>query len=331
VEIISQANDEVIKNKPLYTVILDEPPLIDLHNSNETSDEKKTDEDIEDPEDLDCAQAKESEKSKETDSENKTTKKSQLEEFKKKKLEFSLALSEIYIFGQKCKQEFAQQAFNVAIPGLAMILGTYRAYFDDANDVEREKLIKVITVRCRVDLGKNSLNKSDKRTSPWHLLSRLFRNSDRRQASADAKILKLAYAEGATLESFESWVKGYGTLSKILRKVPTEDEASDKELSPKGRKSKPLSTWVKTAEVPDDNAQEALSVLKKLADGKKYTTCILHEKGRYNIMRLIEQTSAPVTGTKNDEKVANDETDLEQDLAQKDSSADHNLPTQDEA
>jgi hypothetical protein len=250
-------------------------------------------EDGEDGEDTD--------KVEEADVKKRITKKSQQEHLKKRKSELINAAGKIYIFGLKCKEEINQQAFNAAIPGLAMILGTYRAYFDDADDEECKEFTKTLVQRCRVDLGKNSLSKTDKRTTPFHLLSRLFRNSERRQASADAKILKLAHKEGETQKSFESWVKGYGSLSTILRKV--RDEAPDTEDKPseKKRKEKPFTVWEKAAEITEDDAAGALEALKKLADGKRYTTTISYHHGRFDVMRLIEQPSAAAAGRENNE------------------------------
>ena len=180
-----------------------------------------------------------------------------------------------------------------------MILGTYRAYFDDADDQERKEFTKILVQRCRVDLGKNSLSKTDKRTTPFHLLSRLFRNSERRQASADAKILKLAHKEGATQESFEAWVKGYGSLSVILRKIRDEDTSTEEAPPGKIQKPRPFFKWIKAAEIPDNDAEKALAALKSLADGKRYTTCINHHHGRFDIMREIEQHSAGAISEQN--------------------------------
>lgn len=109
----------------------------------------------------------------------------------------------------------------------------------------------------------------------------MFRQSDRRQASADAKILKFAHAEGVTEESFAAWVERYGTLSKILRQAPSELEESPKRTT----KRKPVLRWIAAAQVPDTDAEEALAALKRLADGKIYNIVIHHNNGRFEIMR----------------------------------------------
>jgi hypothetical protein len=70
------------------------------------------------------------------------------------------------------------------------------------------------------------------RTTEFHLLSRLLRKSDRRQASADAKILIRAHNEGQTEETFSEWVKGLGGLNAILKSI----EQKEREIREKNRR-----------------------------------------------------------------------------------------------
>ena len=85
------------------------------------------------------------------------TQKFKQDQLKKKKSELINAAGAIYIYGLQCRGEIQEKAFNAAIPGLSMILGTYRTFFDDANDEERGAFTKVLIERCSVDLGKGFL------------------------------------------------------------------------------------------------------------------------------------------------------------------------------
>ena len=312
--IIDAANVENAKTPPTYTIVSSEQPPADFTSQNafyakESDGIGKATEELnrgseslaEGNQDDADADAEDSDNTEEAVVKKSITKKAQLEHLKKRKNELINAAGQIYIFGLQCKVEINQQAFNAAIPGLAMILGTYRAYFDDADDQECKEFTKILIQRCNVDLGKKCLSKNDKRTTPFHLLSRLFRNSERRQASADAKILKLAHKEAATQESFESWVKEYGSLSAILRKTRDEDAGTEEKPSGKNSKPRPFFNWVKAAEIPENDAEAALAALEKLADGKKYTTSVWHHHGRFDIMRLVEQPTGTATGAKNEE------------------------------
>ena len=272
-----QPQNAPAKAKPSYSLVLYDPLSLTSYNAEEKNEDTAT------------------EPSK---TQKPPTKTALAEKFKQRKKEFREALHDIYRAGldydeavAKIVETIAVPITNAAIPGLAKILGTYRTYFDNADTVEREKLFGILFQQCKTDFGKSGLIKSDKRTTEWHLLSRIFRRSDRRQASADAKILKFAHNEGVTEQSFASWVKKYGTLSSILKGIPADP--SESEIKPKtNRQSKPDTKWIYAAQVPDDDPSEALRALKKLADGKKYTVAIHHHQGRFDIMRLVEINSA---------------------------------------
>lgn len=109
---------------------------------------------------------------KPTESKKRVTKKSVEEKFKLKKTEFHEALLEIYRCGLECKTaiakieaSIAEPVTNAAIPGLAKILGTYRTYFDNAEEVEKANLFKILVQKCQTDFGKSTVIKSDKRTT----------------------------------------------------------------------------------------------------------------------------------------------------------------------
>lgn len=119
----------------------------------------------------------------------------------------------------------------------------------------------------------------------------MFRHSDRRQASADAKILKLAHAEGATQDSFASWVKKHGTLSNILKGIASK-EAEAKPKPKRAAKAKPRYKLRDRTNIPENEPQQALDALKKLADGKSYNIYIFNHQGRFEIVRYEISTTA---------------------------------------
>lgn len=289
--ITKQTQTAQVVGKPSYSIVLYDPSPLEPFDATEKQEDVA---------------------SKPTVRQKPPSKKAIAEKFKKTKKEFQEALVDIFRAGIECNQTVAKlqatiavPVANAAVPGLAKILGTYRTYFDNAETVERDKLFAILVRQCKTDFGKSGLIKSDKRTTEWHLLSRMFRQSDRRQASADAKILKFAYSEGVTEESFETWVKKHGTLSNILKGIPSD--VSEINIKPKtNRQSKPDTKWIYAAQVPDDDPSEALATLKKLADGKKYTVAIHHHDGRFDIMRVVEVDSAKAHG---DDKDAIDNSD----------------------
>jgi|GEM_PF-5364340 len=230
------------------------------------------------------------------------SKKSVAEKSKEIQKNFRVALLDIYRHGveyntayQNICDTIAEPITNAAIPGLAKILGTYRTYIDNADETERANLLKILRERCRTDFGKSTVIKSDKRTTEWHLLSRMFRHSDRRQASSDAKILKFAHAEGVTEDSFPSWVKKYKTLSNILKGIPVDDPVAIPK--PKTtRKAKPRYELVDRTNIPETEPQKALDAMRKLADGKVYQVSVFNHQGRFEIVRYkIATSKVPAT------------------------------------
>lgn len=298
----TQTKAPIIQAKPTYSVVLYDPAIAEYASpTREQASELLALQSINDMENASLSPSIQAAREK------RVTKKSQAERFKLKKQEFNDALLDLYRCGMaydvaiaKINATILEPALNAVIPGLAKILGTYRAYFDNTNEVERAQLRKILVQKCRTDFGKASLVKSDKRTTEWHLLSRMFRQSDRRQASSDAKILKFAHAEGVTEESFASWVNKYGTLSNILKGIPAERA---EEIPEKVKKAKPFLRWVTAAQVPDTDPQEALDALKKLADGKIYKIAIWHHHGRFDITR---EEAVPTTETDKKELLVDD-------------------------
>ncbi|MCP3654584.1 hypothetical protein [Herbaspirillum sp.] len=102
-----------------------------------------------------------------------------------------------------------------AVKALAAILKFRHTYFSDATPEIEEDLLAVLYAEC----DKRGLKGKTSRTTEFHLLSRLLRKSDRKQASADAKILLRAHKDGQTAETFSAWVDTHGGLSKILKET----------------------------------------------------------------------------------------------------------------
>lgn len=110
-----------------------------------------------------------------------------------------------------------------AISALATILGIRQKYFstDDitVSAVFYKELYESVT-------GKK-FRKISETTTEFHLLSRLLRGQDRRQASSDAKILTRAHKEGVTEMTFSAWVLKHGGLNAV-KNVIAEQERTDK-------------------------------------------------------------------------------------------------------
>lgn len=284
--ITQQSRTAPVTSKPSYSIVLYDPACLETFKADEA------DEDV---------------VIKPVVPIKRPTKKAIAEKFNQTKKEFQGALLDIYRAGLECNaavakivETIAMPVANAAIPGLAKILGTYRTYFDNADTVDRDKLFAILVQQCKTDLGKSAIIRSDKRTTEWHLLSRMFRRSDRRQASADAKILKFAHAEGVTEESFESWVKGNGTLSSILKGIPADDAVVSSKPKTKA-KAKPRYELVDRTNIPETEPQKALDAMKKLADGKVYQIYIFHHQGRFEIVRyknVTPKTPASTTAAK---------------------------------
>lgn len=110
---------------------------------------------------------------------------------------------------------------STAVSGLAKILGVYHKYFNNADTgvttILMDELYKVSKVKLKTV-----------RTTAFHLLSRIYRDSDRKQASSDAKILIQAHEAKRTEQDVAEWVKGLGGLNKIKNGIAV-DESKEKQ------------------------------------------------------------------------------------------------------
>ncbi|NHH82137.1 enoyl-CoA hydratase/isomerase family protein [Burkholderia gladioli] len=124
--------------------------------------------------------------------------------------------------------EYHSKAQAKAVSALAKIMGIRRAYFDEAAPEVTAALMETLRQWCR----SNGIKNISKRTTEFHLLSRFFRKSDRRQASADALVLIRAHNEGQTEQTFPQWVADKGGLTAARNK--DAEEKREKAKAAKG-------------------------------------------------------------------------------------------------
>lgn len=152
---------------------------------------------------------------------------------------FRKELAEIIDLGTRLDQietEYQGKVQDKAIKDLARILGVRRKYFDGITPEVDKVLFDDLYQQCK----NHGLKGRTKRTTEFHLFSRLYRQSDRKQASADAKILIRAHNEGQTAESFAEWVKGLGGLNSILKGITDYERDKKKQENADKHKRQPL-------------------------------------------------------------------------------------------
>lgn len=141
---------------------------------------------------------------------------------------FRKDLDEIFDLGanqMEVEKDYQGKAQEKAVKGLAKILGVRRKYFDGITPEVSKALFDDLLEQCK---NRNLKVRPTERTTEFHLLSRLYRQSDRKQASADAKILIRAQNEQQTEATFAGWVKDLKGLNSILKGI-TDYERDQKE------------------------------------------------------------------------------------------------------
>lgn len=149
---------------------------------------------------------------------------------------FRKELGEIFDLGTRLDQiekKYQEKGQDKAIKALAKLLGVRRKYFDDITPEVGKVLFEDLYQQCK----NHGLKGRTKRTTEFHLLSRLYRQSDRKQASADAKILIRAHNEEQTAATFAGWVKGLGGLNSILKGI-TDYERDQKKTEKDQQRTK---------------------------------------------------------------------------------------------
>lgn len=128
--------------------------------------------------------------------------------------QFKHELKDLFVDGLNYRNEDKQVREKLqgkAITALAKILEIRRTFFESVTPELNEELMQQLREFCKSADGKNG----NKKTTVFHLLSRIFRHADRKQASADAIVLQLAYDEGLTGQTFHKWVLDSGGLNNI--------------------------------------------------------------------------------------------------------------------
>ncbi|RQZ27143.1 hypothetical protein DIE16_31995 [Burkholderia sp. Bp9090] len=116
------------------------------------------------------------------------------------------------------KTEYHNKTQELAIKALAKILGLRHKYFNPIAD----DTVSIDTLKDGLYKQCERKRKSEA-THEFHLFSMILRKKDRKQASADTKVLKRAHNEGQTEETFADWVKRNGGLSAIVKEVNTDE------------------------------------------------------------------------------------------------------------
>jgi hypothetical protein len=119
------------------------------------------------------------------------------------------SISEAGVDSRNEDNAFQEKSRIRVINGLGKILGIYIKFFKNASAENNELLFNKL--RDKFGLKSNSS------TTVFHLLSRLYRGDNTRQASGDAKVLSLAFAAGKDESSFAAWVKANEGLDKIKK------------------------------------------------------------------------------------------------------------------
>lgn len=147
---------------------------------------------------------------------------------------FKAAITDLFIRGRDLRND-ERGIQDKATVALSKILGIAQDIYGKASILEKEELMDHLRQRCRSD----GLKKIDKRTTIFHLLSRQFRGSDRKQASSDAKILDRADKEGQSEKTFCDWVKNLGGLNNIKNSSALKNQKSDNPKKTSETESKP--------------------------------------------------------------------------------------------
>lgn len=133
---------------------------------------------------------------------------------------------------------------QAAIDSLAKCLGIRQKFFRIDNTLLQDKIYAALYEKATDEPFK----KKRKNTTEYHLISRIYRGEERRQASSDALILQRANDAGQTEQTFAEWVKENDGLDAIRRKI-SEERRKDKPVkAPKIDKRKISEDFVSALE-----------------------------------------------------------------------------------
>lgn len=241
-------------------------------------------------------------------------------EFDKNKTlpEFRKELIAIYALSANLNNDVAKYHGKIqeaAVKGLARILGVRRAYFDDATPEANRILFDELYQTCRSNGAKGRTSK----TTEFHLLSRLLRGSDRKQASADAKVLIYAHNEGVTEKEFGEWVKKHRGLDNIRNEIKAQEKsikntnqvnnnqkicARLKQATQAAIEARSWSSTIMTIDIED--FPESTKAL--LSETKWQPMLAVLRDGECHFFTLSDKNAAPTAGNAEPKTDGNDET-----------------------
>ncbi|CAM2148275.1 hypothetical protein PT2222_10453 [Paraburkholderia tropica] len=123
---------------------------------------------------------------------------------------------------------------QAAIDSLAKCLGIRQKFFRIDNTLLQDKIYAALYEKAMGEPFK----KKRKNTTEYHLISRIYRGEERRQASSDALILQRANLAGQTEQTFSEWVLAENGLDEIRRKITKERRKENPVETPKIDKKK---------------------------------------------------------------------------------------------
>ncbi|MCW3698100.1 MULTISPECIES: hypothetical protein [Burkholderiaceae] len=165
---------------------------------------------------------------------------------------------------------------QAAIDSLAKCLGIRQKFFKTDNTLLQDKIYAALYEKAMNEPFK----KKRKNTTEYHLISRIYRGEERRQASSDALILERANKAGQTEQTFAAWVLSEGGLDEIRRKITKVR-----------RKEKPA----KTPKIDKYKVSERFfSALNEMDSAE----LVIHIKsvGRERLSDVIGEWNIPTTG-----------------------------------
>ncbi|WP_027794385.1 hypothetical protein [Paraburkholderia acidipaludis] len=126
-----------------------------------------------------------------------------------------------------------------AIDELAKCLGIRQKFFKIDSILLQDKIYATLYEKAMNEPFK----KKRKNTTEYHLISRIYRGEERRQASSDALILQRANDAGQTEQTFAAWVLAEKGLDEIRRAISAERKVAN---SSNGKLKKKISKNVGT-------------------------------------------------------------------------------------
>lgn len=206
--------------------------------------------------------------------------------------QFESDLVEIAKLGKKTSKTIQK----AAIDSLGKCLGFRQQYFK-IDDLEiTDKLYAALYKKAT---GKE-FKKKRKSTTEYHLISRVFRGDDRRQASSDARILARANREGITEQTFSDWVFKENGLDAIKRKDAEERKGNNpgrvrnvnkrqcSERYVAALKAMRMGGLIRDVNLIETNELSALVGKWTISEPEKYAPIIIHqqEDGKFRISRF---------------------------------------------